>query len=231
MRLGRRHSPPRLAGLLALVLWCCALPAGGLASASSKDVIKDCSEDGSIDGNYKKSELEKARKSLPSDLDEYTDCRDAIADAIASPNKDNDNTATAAGAGGGGGGIGGAIPSSSSGPVAGSTALDEAALEQQRKRAEKGGAPSIPVDGKQIKPANGPFAPADAINQLPLPVLLGLITMLLLASAAGWMSLRRRLSPEVLARLPAFMRGEGGAHQWRDRIAGLRRVALSRFRR
>jgi len=216
---------------LALVVSCCALAlGGGIASASSKDVIKDCSEDGSIDGSYTKSELEQARKKLPADLDEYTDCRDAIADAIANPSgADDDAAATASGAGPGGG-FGGGVPSPTA-PVAGSTATDEAALEEQRKGAEKGGAPSIPVDGKQIKPATGPFAPVDAINQLPLPVLLGLITMLVLASGAGLMALRSRLSPEVLARLPAFMRGEGTGIQWRDRVAGLRRVSFGRFRR
>jgi hypothetical protein len=42
------------------------------------DVIRDCSEDGVLDGKYSHSEIEKALEQLPSDLDEYTDCRSVI---------------------------------------------------------------------------------------------------------------------------------------------------------
>jgi hypothetical protein len=47
-------------------------------SASARDVIRDCSEDGVLDGRYSHSEIEKALEQLPSDLDEYTDCRSVI---------------------------------------------------------------------------------------------------------------------------------------------------------
>ena len=41
-------------------------------------VIRDCSEDGVLDGNYSHAELDGALDQLPSDLDEYTDCRSVI---------------------------------------------------------------------------------------------------------------------------------------------------------
>ena len=220
------------AALLAAVGCAFALALPALASADSKAVIKDCAEDGSIDGTYTKSELEKARKQLPSDLDEYTDCRDSISDAIAGTGrKKSDDAATTASTGVGGGGLGGGGVTPSGGVPGQTTPADEAALEQQQQSAEKGGAPSIPVGGENVKPATGPFAPADAINQLPLPVLLGLISVLMLGSWAGLVALRRRLSPEVLAKLPAFMRGDGGGFgQMRDRLSGLSRGAFGRFR-
>jgi hypothetical protein len=48
------------------------------AFASPISVIRDCSEDGVLNGKYSASELEGALDQLPSDLDEYTDCRAVI---------------------------------------------------------------------------------------------------------------------------------------------------------
>ena len=44
-------------------------------------MIRDCSEDGVLNGNYSQSELDGALEQLPSDLDEYTDCRAVIRSA------------------------------------------------------------------------------------------------------------------------------------------------------
>ena len=41
-------------------------------------MIRDCSEDGVLNGKYSQSELDGALEQLPSDLDEYTDCRAVI---------------------------------------------------------------------------------------------------------------------------------------------------------
>jgi hypothetical protein len=48
------------------------------AHPSAISVIRDCSEDGVLNGKYSASELERALDQLPSDLDEYTDCRSVI---------------------------------------------------------------------------------------------------------------------------------------------------------
>jgi hypothetical protein len=63
-----------LAALAAVVLSAFSGP----AAASPISVIRDCSEDGALDGKYSSSELERALDQLPSDLDEYTDCRAVI---------------------------------------------------------------------------------------------------------------------------------------------------------
>jgi hypothetical protein len=60
--------------LLALALVVGAAPAYGSAS----DVIRDCSADGALNKQYSQSELKGALNQLPSDLDEYTDCRSVI---------------------------------------------------------------------------------------------------------------------------------------------------------
>jgi hypothetical protein len=51
------------------------------AHASATSVIRDCSEDGVLNGKYSQSELDGALEQLPSDLDEYTDCRAVIRSA------------------------------------------------------------------------------------------------------------------------------------------------------
>ena len=60
--------------LLVLALAVSAAPAYGSAGA----VIRDCSEDGALDRHYSHGDLTRALDQLPSDLDEYTDCRSVI---------------------------------------------------------------------------------------------------------------------------------------------------------
>jgi hypothetical protein len=67
----------RFVALALLVGAISATPAAG----SARDVIRDCSEDGVLNGKYSHSELSKALEQLPSDIDEYTDCRAVIRDA------------------------------------------------------------------------------------------------------------------------------------------------------
>jgi hypothetical protein len=71
---------PRMLTSLVLTALACAvfaLPAFG----SAQDVIRDCSEDGVLNHHYSHSELTKALAQLPSDIDEYTDCRAVIRSA------------------------------------------------------------------------------------------------------------------------------------------------------
>jgi hypothetical protein len=64
-----------LAAALALLV---AAATAAPALASPAGVIRDCSEDGVLNGKYSQSELDGALEQLPSDLDEYTDCRSVI---------------------------------------------------------------------------------------------------------------------------------------------------------
>ncbi len=64
-----------LAALLTCLL---ALALAAPAPASPAGVIRDCSEDGVLNGKYSQSDLDGALEQLPSDLDEYTDCRAVI---------------------------------------------------------------------------------------------------------------------------------------------------------
>jgi hypothetical protein len=72
MTFAARTTTTLVAVLAALVV------AAGPAAASPMSVIRDCSEDGTLNGKYSPSELDGALEQLPSDLDEYTDCRAVI---------------------------------------------------------------------------------------------------------------------------------------------------------
>src|SRR5829696_7881111 len=74
-----------------------AVPAAN--AASTTQILRDCADDGVLQGTYSPSELRKARKNIPTDTDEYTDCRDVLARAGAG--------AVAGSGTGGGSGFGG----------------------------------------------------------------------------------------------------------------------------
>src|SRR4051794_41667426 len=80
--------------LLALLILFTFAPAA-TALASGGKVVRDCTDDGVLQGHYSQKDLRDALASIPSDVDEYTNCRDVI------------RRAAFGGAGGGKGGTGG----------------------------------------------------------------------------------------------------------------------------
>ncbi|MBX5441734.1 MAG: hypothetical protein IRZ32_09430 [Solirubrobacteraceae bacterium] len=128
----RRASPLILALALALL----ALP--GLAHASAADVIRDCTLDGRLDRAYTQKELRSALANLPSDVDEYTNCRDVIRAAQ-----------LAAGSGGGadgGGGTGTAAPGTGTGGAVAPAGTGGAAAEERDLPGAFGGFDDVPED-------------------------------------------------------------------------------------
>jgi hypothetical protein len=212
--MGRRH---RLASIFAaLLVALLALPA--FAQASGQDVIRDCYEDGHIDGNYSQGEYQDAQDNLPSDVDQYSDCRDVIAQGQAGGGKRSNSHSGNSGSGGSNGGSNGsnggngngASSGSSDGrderrggspkPHGGNPALetksgayaeneaDKAAYESAKAQAAQGGA----LPGGLAIPAAGDFSPAKA-NTLPLPVVLALAAVGLLVVATSVLVARKRL--------------------------------------
>jgi hypothetical protein len=177
--------------ILAVALIALAVPAA--AQASGFDVIRDCARDGRLDGNYSNGELKEARDNLPSDLDEYSDCREVINGAITS-GSDRGGGRDGGGSGSGAGGSGGSGPGGES-----ARARDAAALDRLTDRRGK---PALNVAGTSVKPGdNGLFDLASATNGLPLPLLLALIAVLLGAAAGGAVALSRRY-PGLAERIP-----------------------------
>lgn len=189
--------------LIALALLAPALvPTGAMASGA--EVIDDCADDGVIDGRYSDDELREAERVLPSDVDEYTDCREAIRGELGSDGGGR--------SGRGSGGTGDPSLTTDSGAVAGSRedidALNEL-TDGGRGTRDRGDAPSIDIGGRSVTPGAGGkvLGLANSSNELPLSMLSALVLLALMAIAGTVLLVRRRGLPEpVAARVPAFLR-------------------------
>jgi len=159
-----------------------ALPVAAQAKGY-QDVIHDCAQDGKLDNHYSHHELNQALHHVPSDIDEYTDCRDAITQALAQR-----------GSGGGGGGSAPYNPSLTT--DAGATAYnknDYAALSNQSK-ADSKKPPKVAVGSHDIALGGkgALFRNAAAANSIPPPVLGSLIAVGLLTLAGTTLLVNRR---------------------------------------
>jgi hypothetical protein len=172
-----------LLGAVALL----ALPASAQASA-----LSDCVQDNDLDHHYSNSELQKALDNLPTDSDEYGNCREVLAGAITS-----------------GSDKGGGRPSDT-GPNGGGLSAKEQAHRNKDNQdlAEIAGdangdprTPSVDVGGHTVEPgSNGLFDLASASNDLPAPLLVALIALGVLAITGVLVALRSRIP--LLARVP-----------------------------
>jgi hypothetical protein len=106
-------SPMRRTILLGLFMALLLAPAAH-ADGTTIKIIRDCADDGVLEGHYTPSELRKARDNLPTDVEEYSDCGDVLSRALAAG-----ASSPGGGSGGGGGGTGGGTPAGGS-PAAGS---------------------------------------------------------------------------------------------------------------
>jgi hypothetical protein len=161
-----------------------ALPAPAFASADQ--VVRDCVYDGKLDHQYSNSELRRARDHLPSDADEYSDCRDVIAAAIKGGSDLSGGAASP--------GLGATDPAAE----AAAQAADQSDLTAI---ANSDKAPPLDVGGQSLKPDNsGFFNLGGAANQVPVPLLIALLLLCTMALVTGFGSIRERVP--ALARVP-----------------------------
>jgi hypothetical protein len=170
-----------LACLLALLV---AAPAS--AQSTRTKILREC-QDGALRGDYTPSQIRDARNNIPDDIDQYSNCRDVLSNALASrlggggPSGGGPGAGTGGtgGTGFGGGGTGGA----SGAPLTPSTDQDRIALDEA---ATGGGAP-LEIGGQRVVPG----AAAAVRNDLP-PTLLVVLILLAVAAAIGAAPLVRR---------------------------------------
>ncbi|HSD81661.1 MAG TPA: hypothetical protein VLB47_13415 [Solirubrobacteraceae bacterium] len=171
-----RRTLPFILALAALLL--AAAPA---LADSNQRIYDDCQDNGRIDGRYTQREFQKALNDLPSDLDEYTDCRDVIR---------RGQLAAAGGGGSGGGAGGGALGGGSGGGTGGAASRDPlaTATPQERKAyadAVKAGARPVNLAGEAVRPgAGGLHRLASEGHDLPVPVI-ALLALVAVALATG----------------------------------------------
>jgi hypothetical protein len=171
------------------------LPAA--ARASGSDVIRDCADDGKLDKPYSQKELRDADQNLPSDIDEYTDCRQAIRNAM---HGGSGNPGTP--------GPPGAIITPS-GAVAASQD-DVAALAAVQDRSVKGKRRPIAVGGEEVTPGKaglgGPLSGLAGSNGMPASLITAIAALVVLAVVTAYLAARekfpvvRRVALRVLGR-------------------------------
>ena len=167
----------RLLTLSGLIL----LLAAPTAKAGVREkILRECQE-GSITGDYTPGQLRDARKHIPTDIDEYSDCRDVLAQAALTGRGGN--------AGGTGSNAPGGIqPQTGKSPLTASDPAETAALDSARLQSEK-----LAVGDQSIVPGAAGFAANAERHGLPTTWLIVLIMFGLCASAATFTSVRRRV--------------------------------------
>ncbi len=167
-----------LSGLI-LLLAAPTASAGGIR----EKILRECQE-GRITGNYTPGQLRDARKNIPTDIDEYSDCRDVLSRAALSGRS---------GGGGGGGGTaapGGVLPGGGGGD--GQPLTPDPAEQTALNGARKGGTPTF-VDGERIVPGASGLAADAARHGLPTTLLTLLVLLGLCALVAATPAVRRRV--------------------------------------
>jgi hypothetical protein len=179
----------RIATVLALAA-ALALPA--LAQASGSAVIKDCNDHGALTRKYSQQDYSEALAHMPTDVDEYTDCRAIIRRAQL--------------AGGSGGGGGGGTGGSGGAPIGGTGGGDgtggggggfadplQTATPQERAgfaKAVAAGAVPVKLDGRPVTPGSLGGANGTSLSDLPTPLLV--VLALLAAGGLGAAALGTR---------------------------------------
>jgi len=175
----------RLLTLSGLIL----LLAAPTASAGVREkILREC-QDGRISGNYTPAQLRDARKHIPTDIDEYSDCRDVLARASISG-----GGSSGAGIGGGGGGTGSAAPGGVQ--AAGSDGLSYVANKGEADELAKAVSERPEGDdigGQEIIPGASGLGVDAARHEIPPNLLIPLILVGLCAAALAAPALRRRV--------------------------------------
>lgn len=176
-----------------------ALPGGAMANPA-----KDCSADNDLDKQYSNAELRRALDNLPTDVDEYTNCREILQSAITGGSDKGGGRPTA-------GADGSPLPPEETAARA-EDAEDLAAITADPEK----NPPSVEVGGEQVEPgSNGLFDLASASNDLPMPLLVALVALAVVTLIGGFVALRERIP--ALARIPL--------------LSKIPRVSFPRFRR
>jgi len=153
-----------------------AVVAPAPAVASPIDVIRDCSEDGSLNRHYSQRDLSGALGQLPSDLDEYTDCRSVIRAAQLSGARGNGSPAKK--------GVAGLVDA----------AAPPSEREQKRLAQATGSGSTVKIGGKPIEPGADAASPTTAGFGTDVPasviVVLAILGLSMLAGA-GFAAQRR----------------------------------------
>ncbi len=179
----RRTVTTTLVAVLALL----AVVSPASASTRSK-IIADCSDDGVLQGSYTPAQLRDARKHLPSDVAEYSDCADVLRRAELPSDGPSTTSSSSPGVSPGPGQptANGGAPTT---PLTPDTSADQAALAQAAKAPET----RVKVDGRNLLAGAAPLREGYRANGLPDSLKIALILLALAGVALSLPPVRRRL--------------------------------------
>ena len=182
------RPPLRLLCLLSALIALCLVSAAP-ALADRDAIIADCADDGRLQGKYSASELRDARKNLPSDIAEYTDC----ADVLRRGELPSGGGSSSGGSGATAGGLGAAGASGGpGGPAAPAPATPDEARKLERVASGAGGKPIV-IGGSEVVPGASGLTPDAARNGIPGTLVAVLLLLLVAGAVAATPALRRRL--------------------------------------
>jgi cobalamin biosynthesis Mg chelatase CobN len=182
--------------MLLLAAMLVALAPAASYAKGGEEVIRDCAEDGDLDGEYSQEELDEASENMPSDLSEYSTCRDVIERARQNARADSDRSA-------------GPTPAAASPPSDGSGGAgaggkgndaDELATRRANSRDDK--APTASVAGEEVASSGGTFTTDAESDGMPVPLIVALALAALAAFLGALYLLRDQLPPAITSRLP-----------------------------
>ncbi len=184
--------------LLLLLATAVALALPAISSAQDgQDVIRDCAQDGDLDGNYTQEELDEAHDNMPSDIDEYSNCRSVIEAA-----RERGGVGGGGNEGSSGGGITSGGSSDGSGGAPGGSGTDSEELENRGDRAQSDDAPKATVAGETAVDDGGTFTTDAASNGMSPALIVALILAAVGALAGALYLLRDQLPASIASRLP-----------------------------
>jgi hypothetical protein len=182
----------------AVVCLLALLPVAPAGASTRNKIIKDCADDGTLQGTYSPSALRDARQHLPSDVAEYTDCADVLRRA--------ETPAAPAGGGGSGTATGGATSGGAGGAAAAAAGVGGALVTPQtdadRKAlagAQLAGRQPVSINGESIVPGAAGLHAGAPRNGMPGPLV---VVLVLLSFAGGTLTIPavRKGIPAVIAR-------------------------------
>jgi hypothetical protein len=162
------------------------------ALAGTREQILQQCQDGRLTGDFTVKEIRDARNHIPTDIDQYSDCRDVLSRALAGKAGGGGGSDPGGAAGGGAGGSGTLTPASEQD--------NQAVAEAQ----QEGGDP-VTVDGQAIDPGAIGFTARAPRTALPTALIVVLALLGLAAALAAAPHARRlgaigTLGRRVLAR-------------------------------
>lgn len=197
-RAPKATAPPALLRtrniIVALVTLAAVAAPAPLAHAAGgyRDALRDCADDGVLQRDHSRRDLNRARHHLPSDLREYSDC-----DAVLQ------RAAARAAQKGSGGKAGHEIPPGGAAPElttpSGATAGNPGQVDELKRRQQLSSGDAAPqkvaVGGKPVRPGTGGLVSAAARtepNALPAPFVAALIALGVLGLLTAALLLRHR---------------------------------------